>query len=59
MDKNIWICPLDDVEVPDGKECPECGLNEEDAEEAKEEREEFEEEMMKATVYGNYHNWPF
>lgn len=59
MSNEKWICPIDDVEVAEGKKCPICKLNKDDAEKAEEEQEEFEDEMMKATVYGNYRNWPY
>ena len=59
MSNEKWICPIDDVEVTEGKKCRICKLNKDDAEKAEEEQEEFEDEMMKATVYGNYRNWPY
>lgn len=59
MSNEKWICPIDDVEVTEGEKCSICKLNKDDAEKAEEEQEEFEDEMMKATVYGNYRNWPY
>lgn len=59
MSNEKWICPIDYVEVTKGEKCPICKLNKDDAEKAEEEQEEFEDEMMKATVYGNYRNWPY
>lgn len=59
MSNEKWICPIDDVEVTEGEKCQICQLNKDDAEKAEEEQEEFEDEMMKATVYGNYRNWPY